>query len=103
MQALSFIKNRNARGNREGTVGTVFTSSSLFLDSNRAIVSDDITAGRRGRIYYQDTYWFGCALNDVDILKGAVVELLERRGNTWLVKPIAARASKPEIVTNWGS
>ena len=66
---------------------TTSISSSLFPMSDRATVSDEITSDHLGRIYYQSTYWFGCSANDIDIPEGTIVELLELRGNTWLVRP----------------
>jgi len=84
MFAFSFIA--NALGDRTQSDQN-FVASSLFPASDRAVVSDPITSNRPGRIRYQDTYWFGCALNDAYIPEGTIVELLERRGNTWLVTP----------------
>ncbi|NEQ97953.1 MAG: hypothetical protein F6K30_14740 [Cyanothece sp. SIO2G6] len=65
--------------------------SRVFIANNLAIVSDAINPGQLGRVYHQATYWFGCALDDVYIPKGSIIELVERQGNTWLVKPIAGQ------------
>lgn len=88
MNTLSFITNK---GGDRTPKHTTFTPSSLFPDRDRAVVSNAITANQLGRIHYQETYWFGCALNDVSIPEGTIVEVLQRRGNTWLVKPITRK------------
>ncbi|MEB3357225.1 MAG: NfeD family protein [Synechococcales bacterium] len=84
MFAFSFIT--NGRGDRSQSE-KIPVPSSLFPTSDHATVVNAITPNQLGRIRYQDTYWFGCALHDVHIPEGTVVEVLERRGNTWLVTP----------------
>ena len=66
------------------SVGSTMFSAQI---GQRAIVSQTIEANHLGRIYYQNTYWFGCGLNDAYIPEGTVVEVLERHGTTWLVRP----------------
>lgn len=59
----------------------------FFSDQNFAVVLNTVTSSDRGRIRYQNTDWFACTLSAQPIVKGALVELIERRGNTWLVSP----------------
>lgn len=60
----------------------------FFSEKTFAVVSDEINASRRGRIYYQGTYWFAYAQNDILIHVDTPVELLQFKDNTWLVKPV---------------
>lgn len=85
MNIFGFVKGKSGK-HRVKTRESI--SSSLFLESHHAVVSDAITSHCLGRIYYQNTYWFACALNDVYIPEGVIVEVLERRANTWLVRPV---------------
>lgn len=85
MNAFRFITRNGGDRHR---IRTDRASSSLFPMPNHAVVSVEISPDSLGRIYYQSTYWFGCSLNDVYIPEGAVVEVLKRRGNTWLVTPV---------------
>ena len=86
MSILSFLTLKSNRSSQEMPIQ--HSQGSLFPESDRAIVSKTIDANHPGRIYYQNTYWFGCGLNDAYIPEGSIVKVLERRGTTWLVKPI---------------
>jgi len=68
-------------------------SNLFFSDHAIAIVSDTITPHHRGRIYYQDTYWFAYAVNDALIPVDTPVELLQFKDNTWLVQAIALQSN----------
>ncbi len=86
MSAFNFLtKTRSDRPSHRSEL----SASSLFPKPNRAVVSAEINPDSLGRIYYQSTYWFGCSLNDTYIPEGTIVEVLERRGNTWLVTPVS--------------
>ncbi|MBD1997309.1 NfeD family protein [Leptolyngbya sp. FACHB-541] len=55
---------------------------------NCGVVVETIKPGRRGRIAFQATSWFGVYDGNEELLPGAIVEVLERSGTTWLVRPI---------------
>ncbi|MGB3494258.1 MAG: NfeD family protein [Elainellaceae cyanobacterium] len=86
MNVLKFLAKKS--GDRHYS-NTELIDSSLFPKHNQAVVDADINPDSQGRIYYQSTYWFACSLHDIYIPEGTVVEVLERRGNTWLVTPAA--------------
>ena len=62
--------------------------SALFPESDRAIVLEPIGPNHLGRIYYQGTHWFACAVDDTAIAKDTIVRVIERRENTWLVQAV---------------
>lgn len=67
---------------------TASRSKLFFSGRDFAIVSDEIRPNHRGRIYYQGTYWYAYAANDSFIPINTLVEPIQRRNNTWLVKPL---------------
>jgi membrane protein implicated in regulation of membrane protease activity len=67
---------------------TASQSKLFFSGGDFAIVSDEIRPNLRGRIYYQGTYWYAYSANDSCIPVNTLVEPLQRKNNTWLVKPL---------------
>lgn len=52
----------------------------------QALVMQDITAKKPGRLKYQGTFWFGRATDPSKTYKaGQLVEISFREGNTWFV------------------
>lgn len=66
------------------------TANLRFSTGDRAVVANAITPGCMGRIYYQSTYWNGYTADSLCLAEGSVVQVLERRGNTWLVRSSAS-------------
>ncbi|NER79532.1 MAG: hypothetical protein F6K42_08095 [Leptolyngbya sp. SIO1D8] len=60
----------------------------MFGKKDRAMVVRDILPERRGRISWSNTTWFAISTDNFRIPAGTVVELLDRDGNTWLVKAV---------------
>ncbi|WP_204153441.1 NfeD family protein [Leptolyngbya sp. CCY15150] len=78
----------NSNQTERSSYMTVSRSKLFFSGEDFAIVSYAIRPNRRGRIYYQGTYWYAYAVNDSFIPMNALVEPLQRRHTTWLVKPL---------------
>lgn len=71
-------------------VEVALPSSTYFTHShqNCGVVVETIKLGRRGRITFQSTSWFGVYDGDEELLPGTIVEVLERSGTTWVVRPL---------------
>lgn len=63
------------------------TGCRLQMLRRQALVMQDITAKKPGRLKYQGTFWFGRSIDPNKTLKaGQKVEVCFREGNTWFVK-----------------
>jgi membrane protein implicated in regulation of membrane protease activity len=58
--------------------------------NNRATVVTAMQPGQIGRIKFQATYWFGFCEENLKLQVGDMVEVLDRDGNTLIVKPVQA-------------
>lgn len=54
---------------------------------NRALITEPVTPGKRGRLHYEATDWFAISADGSVIEAGTVVDLLGRDGLTYIVRP----------------
>lgn len=56
---------------------------------NRALITEEITPFKRGRLHYDATDWFAISADGSAIEAGTMVDLLWRDGLTYTVQPTA--------------
>lgn len=61
---------------------------------NRALITERVAPGQRGRLHHAATEWFAVSADGKAIEAGTVVDLLGRDGLTYTVQPTPLALSK---------
>jgi membrane protein implicated in regulation of membrane protease activity len=64
------------------------TRSAMAALESIADVTETIAPDRRGRVYYQASWWFAVCLEPIEIPAGKRVRVIERDNITLIVEPL---------------
>ncbi|MDJ1168653.1 NfeD family protein [Roseofilum sp. BLCC_M154] len=66
------------------------SSDPVILIEGEAVVEQPIVPYGRGRVYYRGSWWPATSMEEVTLLKGQFVRVVERQNITLLVTPVAS-------------